>query len=192
MTPCRVVCSSQTLEQTFTLRLEGTLVSTHQTLRCHKPNLRPLLHYVATRTGWSDRRWSWTGSTTGVGRPRLRVPSVWKSFPATGLERPLGFQEVEAPEFIDNRHMKVVRSSALRTGRLYPQERFLVLISVKRLSRPQGHNTTGRIKPLKNSSDSIGNRTRNLPACSAVPQPTAPPRTLPPVRTVHQIKTQKK
>jgi hypothetical protein len=38
-------------------------------------------------------------------------------FPATGLDRPLGFQEVEAPEFLDNRHMKVVRLSALRTGR---------------------------------------------------------------------------
>jgi hypothetical protein len=29
---------------------------------------------------------------------------------------------------------------------------------------------------MKNSSDNIGNRTRDLPACSAVPQPTAPPR----------------
>ena len=28
---------------------------------------------------------------------------------------------------------------------------------------------------MKNSNDTIGNRTRNLPACSAVPQPTAPP-----------------
>jgi hypothetical protein len=28
---------------------------------------------------------------------------------------------------------------------------------------------------MKNSND-IGNRTRGLPACSAVPQPTAPPR----------------
>jgi len=28
---------------------------------------------------------------------------------------------------------------------------------------------------MKNSSDTIGNRTRNLLACSAVPQPTAPP-----------------
>jgi len=29
---------------------------------------------------------------------------------------------------------------------------------------------------MKNSSDIIGNRTRDLPTCSAVPQPTAPPR----------------
>jgi len=28
--------------------------------------------------------------------------------------------EVEAPRFQDNRHMKVVRLSALRTGHLYP------------------------------------------------------------------------
>jgi len=29
---------------------------------------------------------------------------------------------------------------------------------------------------IKNSNDNIGNRTRNLPACRAVPQPTATPR----------------
>jgi hypothetical protein len=29
---------------------------------------------------------------------------------------------------------------------------------------------------MKNSNDTIGNRTRDLSACSAVPQPTAPPR----------------
>jgi hypothetical protein len=38
------------------------------------------------------------------------------------LYRPLGFQEVEAPRFPDNRHMKVVRLSAVSTGRLYPPE----------------------------------------------------------------------
>ena len=28
---------------------------------------------------------------------------------------------------------------------------------------------------MKNSNDNIGNRTRDLPACGAVPQPTVPP-----------------
>ena len=42
-----------------------------------------------------------------------------KSTPVTGLDRPWGLQEFEAPRFQDNRHMKVVRLSALRTGRIY-------------------------------------------------------------------------
>jgi hypothetical protein len=39
--------------------------------------------------------------------------------PITGLDRPVGFHEVEAVRFQDNRHMNVVRLSALLTGRLF-------------------------------------------------------------------------
>ena len=48
-----------------------------------------------------------------------------------------------------------------------------------RLSRPQGHSAAGRIMSMKNSSHTIGNRTRELTACSAVPLTTAPPRAPP-------------
>ena len=96
-----------------------------------------------------------------------------KNNPYTGLDRTWGFQDVETPRFHDNRHIKVVRLSALRTGRLYlpgniPGTRFY-----QRLSRPQDHSVEGRIMSMKNSNDSIGNRTRNLPACNAV-LPRAP------------------
>jgi hypothetical protein len=45
-----------------------------------------------------------------------------------------------------------------------------------RLSRPQGHSAAGRIRSIKKSNYHIGNRIRDLPACSLVPQPTTLPR----------------
>ena len=50
-----------------------------------------------------------------------------------------------------------------------------------------GRSAAGRIMSMKNSNDTIGNRTRSLPNFSAVSQPTAPPRTStphPPLYTV--------
>jgi hypothetical protein len=47
-------------------------------------------------------------------------PVSGKKGKAIPLQAWRGFQETEAPRFHDNRHMKVVRLSALRTSRLYP------------------------------------------------------------------------
>jgi hypothetical protein len=44
-----------------------------------------------------------------------------------------------------------------------------------RLGRPQGHSATGTVISMKNSSDTIGSRTRHLTS-SLVPQPTGRPR----------------
>jgi hypothetical protein len=65
---------------------------------------------------------------------------------------------------------------SLNTGRIYPPGNIPGTYFCKRLSRPQGHSVTETIMSMKNSNDTIGNRTRDVPACSAVPQPTAPPR----------------
>jgi hypothetical protein len=83
----------------------------------------------------------------------------FSSNPCTGLERRWGFQEVEAPTFHDNRHMKVAYVPAAFTHMKY------------------AISDTGWVEGLcQLYYDTIGNRTRDLAACSAVPQPTAPPR----------------
>jgi hypothetical protein len=58
----------------------------------------------------------------------------------------LNAQQVEAPRFQDNRHMKVVRLSALRTGRLYPQEIFLVLSCVVQCLQQLHHHVSPRVR----------------------------------------------
>ena len=90
--------------------------------------------------------------------------------------RPLWFQQVEAPEFVYSRHRKVVLCQPYAPAVFTPRKDSWYSFLLEAES-PQGHNATERIKSLKNSSDSIGNRTRDLLVCSAVPQPTAPPRT---------------
>jgi hypothetical protein len=73
------------------------------------------------------------------------------------------------------------------TDRLYPQEIFLVLSSLRGRVNPGGHSAAGRIISIKTSNDTIGNRTRDLPTCSAVPQPPAPPTACPQIGNIRVI-----
>jgi len=93
----------------------------------------------------------------------------------TGLESPWGFQEAEVPRFQDNQHMKMVKLSALCNGRLYPPGNIPGTHFCYRLSQAKDHSVARRIMSMKNSNDTIENWIRDFPACSAVPQPTAPP-----------------
>ena len=53
------------------------------------------------------------------------------SYPRTGLDRPRSYRRFRLPGFSENLHMMVVGYSAVCNGHLYPQNRSLVLISVR-------------------------------------------------------------
>jgi hypothetical protein len=65
-----------------------------------------------------------------------------------------------------------LRLSALRAIRLSPPGRFLVLISARGWVDPKDHSAAGSISSIEKPNDLFGNRTRDLPACSIMPQPT--------------------
>jgi hypothetical protein len=79
-----------------------------------------------------------------------------------------------SPRFQDNRHTKLESLLTQRIGRFYPPGIVAGTHFCERLTQPYGHSAAGRIMSIKNSSNTIGNRTRNLSACSVLPQPSSP------------------
>ena len=96
------------------------------------------------------------------------------------LYKPRGFQEAETPRFQDNQHTKVVTLPATRNVRLYLPQYIPGTNLCWRMSVTQCHGAAGRITSTKKSNDTNENRTRDLPACSAVTPGTAKPRAPPP------------
>jgi len=93
------------------------------------------------------------------------------SFPVQSYYRPTGFQGIEFHRFEDKWHIKVVRLTVPPIGFLYPHEKSVYSFQLVAEST-LGHSAVGKIISMKNSNGNIGNGTRNLPACSAVPPRT--------------------
>jgi hypothetical protein len=92
----------------------------------------------------------------------------WKECSADH-SRPIGLWDVETLTFCLDSRLTDGDEFVSVKRRPLPPGRFLVLISVKRLSRPQGHSAAGTIRSIERHDDLIGNPTRDLPACSVMP-----------------------
>jgi len=82
------------------------------------------------------------------------------SNPIAGLDRPVVIQRLRLPAFCKE-GIQPYAPTAFIPGNI-PDTHFCW-----RLSRLRSHSAAGRIMSMKNSNDTIGNRTRKLPACSA-------------------------
>ena len=80
-----------------------------------------------------------------------------KAIPLQAWTGPWGSRRFRLPDF-KSRHMKVARLSGLGTGRLYPQEIPLVLISVRGWMEPRAIVRPEALSERKIPMTSIGNR----------------------------------
>ena len=96
--------------------------------------------------------------------------SLWQGRTGPECSRRLRF-----PGVPENRNMKAVRLSSLRTGHLFPPPKYCWYSFLLEAESTRGYSAAGRVMSMKHYNHTIGDRTRELPACSAVPQSTVPP-----------------
>ena len=106
--------------------------------------------------------------TINVHRYSCKVPVTGTGVPLQAWSGPEGSTKLRFPDFMTmaqngGKVVSLTHRPPLPPGNT-PGTHFC-----QRLSRPQGHSATGRIMSLKNSNDTIGNRTRDLPVCSVAP-----------------------
>jgi hypothetical protein len=99
-----------------------------------------------------------------------------KAIPVTGHEGPQGCETSRLPHFLNYRLTDGGEVVSLTRRPPFTRKKIPGTHFCWSLSRPQGHSAAGRIMSIENSNHLIGNRTRDLPACSTVPQPTTIPR----------------
>jgi hypothetical protein len=79
------------------------------------------------------------------------------------------------PHFLDNRLTVGGEVISLTRRQPFTPQKYSWYSFLLEAELTQDRNVAGRVRSTENSTDLIGNRTRDLPTCSIVPQPTTLP-----------------